>query len=37
MSDGDLSALLTVLAVPAGGAIAWLILWLFLFRDRSGK
>jgi hypothetical protein len=34
MSDGDLSALLTVLAVPVGGVIAALILRL-MFRDRD--
>ena len=32
MSDGDLSALLTVLAVPVGGAIAAVILWAVLRR-----
>ncbi len=32
MSTGDLSALLTVLAVPVGGIIAALILH-FLFKD----
>jgi hypothetical protein len=36
MSDGDLSALFTLLAVPVGGLIAWAILWLLLFRkDRN--
>jgi hypothetical protein len=34
MSDGDLSALLTLLAIPAGGLIAAAILWL-LFRERK--
>lgn len=35
MSEGDLSAIFTLLAVPAGGLIAWLILWWFLFRGRK--
>lgn len=30
MSDGDLSALLTLLAIPAGGLIAVGILWAML-------
>lgn len=30
MSDGDLSALLTVLAIPVGGFIAAGILWAML-------
>jgi hypothetical protein len=34
LSAGDLSALLTLLAVPVGGAIAALILWL-MFRERK--
>jgi hypothetical protein len=34
MSQGDLSALLTVLAIPAGGLIAAVILWLVL-RERD--
>lgn len=34
MSDGDLSAILTLLAVPVGGLIAGAILWLLL-RDRD--
>lgn len=33
MTDGDLSALLTLLAIPVGGLIAWAILWLLLFRN----
>ena len=32
MNDGDLSALLTLLAVPAGGIIAAIILWAVLRR-----
>lgn len=32
MNDGDLSAILSLLSVPAGGLIAWVILWWFLFR-----
>ncbi len=35
MSEGDWSALLTLLAIPAGGLIAWLILWALLFRGRD--
>ncbi len=34
MSQGDWSALLTVLAIPAGGVIAALVLWLIL-RERD--
>jgi hypothetical protein len=34
MSDGDLSAVLTLLAIPTGGLIALAILWLLL-RDRD--
>jgi len=34
MSDGDLSALFTLLAIPVGGAIAALVLWLIL-RERD--
>lgn len=34
MSQGDWSALLTVLAIPAGGVIAALVLWL-IFRERD--
>ena len=34
MSDGDLSAIFTLLAVPAGGLIAGAILWLLLL-DRD--
>ncbi len=30
MSDGDLSALLSLLAVPLGGLLALLILWPFM-------
>lgn len=35
MAEGDLSALLTLLAIPAGGLIAGLILWAVLLRDRK--
>ena len=31
MTDGELSALLTVLAVPAGGLISLAILWVVIF------
>lgn len=34
MSQGDWSALLTLLAIPAGGVIAALVLWLIL-RERD--
>jgi hypothetical protein len=34
MSDGDLSAILTLLAVPVGGVISLALLWL-LFRERD--
>lgn len=34
VTDGDLSALLSLLAIPAGGLIAWLIL-AFLFRGHK--
>lgn len=30
MSDGDLSALLTLLSIPVGGLIAGAVLWLLL-------
>lgn len=34
MSEGDLSALLTLLAIPAGGAISAVILWAVLRRRK---
>lgn len=34
MSDGDMSALYSLLAVPVGGAIAMLILWA-IFRNKE--
>jgi hypothetical protein len=37
VSDGDLSALFTLLAVSAGGLIAGMILWLFLREPKSKK
>jgi len=35
MSEGDLSAILTLLAIPVGGLIAWVILWWLLLRERK--
>lgn len=37
MSEQDLSALLTLLAIPLGGLIAWGILWFLLLRDDKHK
>lgn len=38
MSDGNLSALLTIIAIPLGGLIAGLILWLYVrWIDRRAK
>lgn len=34
MSEGDISALLTLLAVPAGGVIAAVILWAVFEREK---
>lgn len=37
MTDGDLIAVFTLLAIPAGGLIALAILWFVFFRKKDGE